>query len=687
MRKSKLWILVLVLGICGCGGGSGGSPPAGAGAPSLDSIVVVPGDRTLAAQAVLQLSATGNYADGSHSDITRTVTWVSSAPAVAAVDTSGKVTAGTAGTAAITAKLGTVTSQPVLLTVNAAVPTLTAVTIDPPVANLPVGTAERFTATATYSDGTRSDVTGSATWTATAPVVTLGGTGQATAEAPGTATISASFQGITGGASVTVTPAALMALSLDPPAQTIALGTTCGFTATGLYSDGSSRELTREVSWQASDPAVAAAETGSGAEGNFTSTSVGSVLVTATLQGVQGTAALTVSPARLVSLSLTPEHPSLPLGTSVALTAVGTFSDGSTQPMGSVTWLSSNADVVGVSNAGTATSHGIGTATVSASVGSVRGNTTLTVTPAYLVRVAVTPADQALPLGTSRQFTATGTYSDGSVRDVTAAATWTSSAPTVAGVGNAAGVAGKVSALAVGVGTITATVPVTIPAPGAVVATTGVTVTPATLISLALNPIDFTLPLGTTRTLMATGTYSDGTTQDLSRSVTWSSSAPDVAQVSNASGTVGKVTPLTTGGATITASLGGKSTVATVTVTPLDIMNLRGTWVGSYTIYDDPGNPAELGTYSFTLVLGQSGSTVTASPTLRGAIEGNGSLVGAVSGDQFRFSFTYTSPSNGLLMTDTGLAHVVGDTMTGDVVENFLLGYNCSYHFTLTRQQ
>jgi hypothetical protein len=64
---------------------------------------------------------------------------------------------------------------------------------------------------------------------------------------------------------------------------------------------------------------------------------------------------------------------------------------------------------------------------------------------AALSTITVTPANPTLVTGTSQQFTATGTYSDGSTQDLTSQAVWTSSAPSVATI-NPAGLASTASA-------------------------------------------------------------------------------------------------------------------------------------------------------------------------------------------------------------------------------------------------
>src|ERR1019366_4766993 len=98
----------------------------------------------------------------------------------------------------------------------------------------------------------------------------------------------------------------------------------------------------------------------------------------------------TLTPPNLVSISLSPASPTVPLDTAQQFIATGTFSDGSTEQLASVTWSSSNTAAVSItgdaSMLGAAYALGAGGwATVSACAGSVCGSTTLTVGPASLV--------------------------------------------------------------------------------------------------------------------------------------------------------------------------------------------------------------------------------------------------------------------------------------------------------------
>jgi hypothetical protein len=115
-----------------------------------------------------------------------------------------------------------------------------------------------------------------------------------------------------------------------------------------------------------------------------------------------------------------------------AIGAQGTYSDGSTKTITStVTWTSSNTSVATINSSGLAIGAAVGNATIRATLGSISGKPTLTVQPA-LVSIAITPANPSIKVGTSLQFTATGTYSDSSTKDLTSSVQWTTTKPGVA---------------------------------------------------------------------------------------------------------------------------------------------------------------------------------------------------------------------------------------------------------------
>ncbi|MBX3463410.1 MAG: Ig-like domain-containing protein [Planctomycetes bacterium] len=172
--------------------------------------------------------------------------------------------------------------------------------------------------------------------------------------------------------------------SIRPPAASVAVGQAVQLRAVATHPGGEQVELGERVHWSSSTPAVATV----GPEGWVTGVAVGGALVSATDRATRAVRSVwvTVTPAVLVSLAVTPSGPQIALGTQQAFTAVGTFSDSTTQDLtAAVTWSSSAVGVAVVSNAGgsegLAASVGTGTTTITAvHPGSgVSGGTTLTV--------------------------------------------------------------------------------------------------------------------------------------------------------------------------------------------------------------------------------------------------------------------------------------------------------------------
>ena len=103
---------------------------------------------------------------------------------------------------------------------------------------------DRFTATGTYSNGTKQNLTSSATWTSSAATIaTVSSGGLATSLAQGSTTITATSGTITGSATLTVTAPVLASIVVTPSTASVAAGYTEQFTATGTYSNGTTQNL------------------------------------------------------------------------------------------------------------------------------------------------------------------------------------------------------------------------------------------------------------------------------------------------------------------------------------------------------------------------------------------------------------------------------------------------------------
>jgi len=87
-------------------------------------------------------------------------------------------------------------------------------------------------------------------------------------------------------------------------------------------------------------------------------------------------------------------------------------------------------------------------------------------------------------------------------------------------------------------------------------------IAPPQLIQIAITPSSVTVGLGGSTQLSATGTYSDGSTQDITAQVTWTSAAPSIATASS----TGAVTGVNSGSTTVTASYQGVSATDNIIV-------------------------------------------------------------------------------------------------------------------------
>lgn len=374
------------------------------------------------------------------------------------------------------------------------------------------------------------------------------------------------FSGCGGGSSapVSTTPppqqAQLTAVSISPANSSLPVGRTQQFSATGTYSDGSAKNLTSGVSWHSSDTNIGAIS----AAGLLSPLSPGKTTISATISGLTGSSAVTITPAAVVSLSVTCPLASIAFNTEEQCAAVAKLTDGTIQNVSdSVSWSSSQPAVATVAS-GLVKGIAAGSAVITASSGASSSSTSVSVTNATVVSLTVTPSNPTLPTGIVRSFEATGTFSDQSTQDITLSATWNSSNISVATVQS-----GAVATFTVGTATITANFE-------AATASTALTVAAPALVSITIGPADPQIALGTSVQLSATGTYDNGSTQNITNKCTWSSSNAGVATVGS-----GLVKSLAAGMASISAVNGSVTGTTTLTVTTATLT----------AIYVTPANP------------------------------------------------------------------------------------------------
>ena len=165
------------------------------------SVTISPAAATLRIGTKVQLTATTK--DSAGSVLTgRVVTWLSNAPTVASVSASGLVTAVALGSASITA---TSEGKSATITITVTQVPVSTVTVTPSSASLSVGATQQLSAVTKDSAG--NVLTGRAiTWSSSAAGVgSVSVNGLVTAVAVGSATVTATSEGKTGSAAITVT--------------------------------------------------------------------------------------------------------------------------------------------------------------------------------------------------------------------------------------------------------------------------------------------------------------------------------------------------------------------------------------------------------------------------------------------------------------------------------------------------
>lgn len=514
---------------------------------AVAAVAVVPSNNSVYNGEVVQLSAI--VSDDNRRNVqNKPTTWSSSDNSIAIVSATGLVTGRKKGIAVITAR---VDNKRATATINVLGEPVSGVYVT--LAKPSMGVGQTTTATAVVKDGAGTPITDKiVAWQSSNPALaTVNSSGTVTAIAAGSVTISAISEGKVGNASLTITSSRAATVAIVPAAPTARVGQSAQLSLDVRDASGT-QLMSRPATWSSATPAVATVS----ASGLVSAVTVGTSVITATVDGVATTATFTVTTIPVTSVSVSPTQLSLTTGGSAQLSvaaAAATTVAGTNRP---ISWSTNNAAVASVDANGVVTAVGAGNALITATVEGVAASASVSVAappPAPVASIAVAFSPSSIGPGATSQATATLRDAAGTV--ITGKSVqWSSVDPTMATVS----ASGVVTAIGAGSATITAavdgitgaaTLSITA-APPAPVANVVVAVAPTTVAAGGSAQANVTLTDASGKVL--TG-----------RTIAWSSSMPSLATI-NASGTI---TAVAAGTSTIRATSEGKTGANTVTVT------------------------------------------------------------------------------------------------------------------------
>ena len=578
------------------------------------SVTVTPASASIQQGQTIQLTATPKDANGNALS-GRVVTWSSSNTAVASVNAGGFVTSSAAGSATITAasegKSGTsaitVTSVPVA-----------SVTVSPAPASVQAGQTLQLTATPKDVNG--NPLTGrTITWSSSnTSVATVNSSGLVSGVVAGSATITATSEGQSGTAAITVTSVPVASVTVSPASASVQAGQTVQLTATPKDVNGN--PLTgRTITWSSSNTSVATVNS----SGLVSGVVAGSATITATSEGQSGTSAITVTGAAPgCAASTTAFQNSAFTSQNGSFTATfdatptGTGLDAATGlSQGAAAAYTDLAVIVRFNTGGTIDARNGGAYAATNSIGYTAGTS-------YHFRVVVdvsshTYSVYVTPAGGAEQTIGTGFAFRTEQSTVTALANWALTA--ITGTHTVCNFA------------ITGSQP------------------PAPVATVTLTPGSATVNEGQTLQLTATLKDANGNTL-VGRSITWSGSNTSAASVNG----TGLVTGVTAGSATITATSEGKSgtsaitvvhmPVASVTVTPASGTVPAGSSLPlTATPKDANGNPLVGRTVTWQSS-NTSAATVNGSGLVSGVAAGSATITATSEGQSGTSAITVTPP-------------------------------------------
>ncbi|WP_179232912.1 Ig-like domain-containing protein [Paenibacillus rigui] len=479
-----------------------------------------------------QVKLTATYADGTTEDVTERAQWSSDKENVAIVS-KGKISAFTTGEATVTASFGSNTAK-LVVDVDVA----RGLTLDKTNVSLRTGQSADLTASATLSDGTKTNVTDQAEWSAGDTSIAYVSKGKVTAINSGQTTVTAKY----GDKTVTATVSVEIPQQLKPDLTDVYVqeNEVKQVHLTSTFSNSTTAEdVTDKAEWSSDHEDIAQVD----AKGQITGVKLGQAVITAKYGGKTTTINVDVATPR----KLTADKSSLSMRTTgqEQLKVTATYADGQTADVtDKAVWSSDNEEVAMVLK-GKVTAYAAGNANISAVLGGKTVKVAVSVDQASALTLSETKLN--LQPGDYKQLKVESTFADGTKVDVTDKAVWTSKLATIADVSK-----GNVHAIEKGETTITASFGDR---------TVSLKVTVGVVSTLTVSETKVLLDEGKTKQVTVESNFKDGTHKDVTSEAEWTTTSDKIAKV-----TEGLIKATGSGKAVITVKYGGQTETINVEV-------------------------------------------------------------------------------------------------------------------------
>ncbi|TXK76100.1 Ig-like domain-containing protein [Paenibacillus sp. N3.4] len=499
-------------------------------------LVVDSDSLSLKAGAEQQLALWATYSDGTTVNVKDSAVWTVDDEAIVYVS-KGNVKAYKAGIAKVTATYGGKTTT---IKVEVDIPNI--IKPSDKIVNLQIGGSKNVVLTAIFKDGSEADVSSKAEWTTSSKDIADVHNGYISGTDTGAATITAKYGTRT--AVIQVSVGVLKSLTVNQDKQAVdklvlKKGASVTLNATALYTDDTSKEVTSDVIWTSGNTKYVTVEAG-----KVKALASGETTITAQLDTKTISIPVQIDMASDLSANVTSLVFDLNETRSISLTAVD--SDGAKRDVTSEAEWKSNSPTIALVTKGVVTGVSRGKTSITALYGGK--SVSISVEIGVIQTLAADKSFIVTKSGDKVQVKLTATLADGTIKDVTEAATWKVQSYKLGTVVN-----GLFTATASGKTTLSGSFG------GKMIA---IPIEIDSLKYLKTDVVKVDLQEGKTASVEALATYTDGSEENVTIPALWTSSNIMIADVKD-----GVIKATGKGSARITISYSNMKTTVLVTVT------------------------------------------------------------------------------------------------------------------------